>query len=343
MTADDYLTASAFFTKVSSYFAEVDRRRTRGRPALMVFPEDFATFLLLEGQGHLLQHARTLDEAFRAIAMKEFPHLLQAMFRHRTLRTRAAFFTYGAPRVWRIWHQTMATLAKRYAVTVVAGTALLPESRLSYDSDRYVPQNGRVYNFSFTVNPRGQVISVTRKVNLVPTQEDVLQLTSGPLDAALRWVVLPDTPVKLATAICYDAFVRPHTAREPHFVNVLDRLDRAGVQLVAQPSANPWRWEELWPFDAPHQRPPRSRRQQWVEEGSYAALKQCQSIEVVINPQLIMEFLDLHFDGQSAILAREGQMVKTLAESAYSRGPEANEVLYAAWRMPANGSGESRI
>ncbi|MCY0878200.1 MAG: hypothetical protein OWU84_04600 [Firmicutes bacterium] len=346
MQPDDYQTADAFFRKVASYFAAAHAQRGENRPALIVFPEDFATFLLLEGRRAFIDRAQTLDEAFRAMALHDWRRLLATLWRYRTLKTRAAFFTALAPRVWEVWRHTMTTLAKEYGMTVVAGTALLPDFAAETKGGPFRPVDARVYNVSFTVNPEGQVISVTRKVNLVPTQEDVLQLTPGPLEQALAWSYLPGTRIKLATAICYDGFCCPHTPREPHFTNVLARLDDAGVQVVAQPSANPWRWDEPWPFDDARERPARTRAQQWYEEGAFASLTQCRAVEVVVNPQLIMEFLDLHFDGQSAIFARDGQAVAPLALSRATRGPEADEVLHAVWRprdpAAANARGESK-
>ena len=301
----------------------------------MVFPEDLATFLLLEGQQNLLEGVRTMDEAFTTIGKRKTWPLLGTMVQYGTTRSKAAFFAHGATRVWHIWHGTMSRLAHDYNITVVAGSALIPESRWTYDTNSYMPRSAKIYNFSFTVNPKGHVFYHTKKVNLVPTQEDVLELKAGPLDDALSMAMLPDTDIPMATAICYDAFVKPHTDGEPKFVNVLERLDQKGAQLVAQPSANPWYWDEPWPFDPPDRG--RTRRQQWDEEGSLKALEGCQNVEVLVNSQLLMDFLDIHFDGQSRILGRTGRTVQSLVASQATKGPEADCLLHTKWDFQPTG------
>jgi predicted amidohydrolase len=251
------------------------------------------------------------------------------MWRFQTLRMRRAFFAHGATQVWNIWYTSMAELARQYQMTVVAGSALMPDNRWPYHTNQYRPRDSRIYNLSMTIDPQGRIIYYTRKVNLVPTQEDQLDLTPGPLSDALALVNLPGTEIPLATAICYDGFCRPHTDREPHFVNVLEALDRRGAKIVAQPSANPWWWDEPWPLERSGQN--RVRSVQWDQEGSLRTLQQCQNVEVIVNPQLQLELLDLHFDGQSRIMARRGSQVEILNASEFTHGPEADTVLHAAW------------
>lgn len=335
MQADDYYTREAFYHKIDRYFQAASQSRQPGRPALIVFPEDLATFLLLEGQENLVRGVDTIDQAFAAIGRKALLPLLWTMLQYGTLKVKRAFFTHGASRVWHIWHATMARLAHDYQMTVVAGSALIPESRWIYDSNRYMPVSPKVYNLSFTVGPDGHVIYHTRKVNLVPTQEDVLELTPAPLESALAVVTLPQTHIPMATVICYDAFVRPHSTQEPHFVNVLQALDAQGVKLIAQPSANPWKWDARWPFDPPTST--RTRAQQWDDEGSRAALAQCQHVEIVVNPQLQLSFLDLCFQGPSRILARDGRAVKILVEAELNGTAPDDLVLYSSWDFAPQG------
>lgn len=336
MRADDYFTKEAFYHKIDRYFQAARAQRTTDRPAVIVFPEDLATFLLLEGQLDLLNGVHTIEEAFTAIGKQKTWPLLRTMVQYGTTRSKRAFFAHGAARVWHIWHGTMSRLAHDYNMTVVAGSALIPESRWTYDTNSYMPRSAKIYNFSFTVDPKGHVFYHTKKVNLVPTQEDVLELKAGPLDQAVSIAMLPDTDIPMATAICYDAFAKPHTANEPNFVNVLEKLDQKGARLVAQPSANPWYWDEPWPFDPPENA--RSRRQQWDEEGSLRALETCRNVEVLVNSQLLMDFLDIHFDGQSRILGRTGNSVQSLVASQATKGSDADSLLHTVWDFESNGS-----
>lgn len=331
MTLEDYATHLSFYRKIGSLMATADHMRHPQNPALVVFPEDLATFLVVADRVALIDSAKTMDEAFSRIGTRLLPNIVYTMARFRTRSLKRAFFTWAAPQVWRIWYQTMTELAKTYQMTVVAGSALLPENRLGLNTAHFTAQSANIYNVSFTANPLGQVVYFTKKVNLVPTQEDVLDLTPGPLESALTsysWNRIP-----LATSICYDGFSIPHTTAEPQFCSLIPLLDTKGVRLLAQPSANPWPWQDRWVFAGKEDH--RTRQQQWMEEGSLYALKSCHSIEVVVNPQLLLHMLDIHFDGSSMILARNPSGgVQILAQSTdFHAHPDSEEVLHATWNF----------
>jgi predicted amidohydrolase len=295
--------------------------------ALVVFPEDLATFLALAAAPAGLDQASTLNQAFAVLGRRALPRLLWSRIRHRAGSLEAAFFVAAAPAVYRLWHQTFSHLARTWGATVVAGSALMPQNRLGYGSDRYVPQDARVLNLSLTFGPDGRVVDHAAKVNLVPTQEDTLHLTPS-RDARSVYRV---GPVTVGTASCYDAFATPHTAHEPDFQCQVPILADLGAVVIAQPSANPWRWHEAWPLARPGD-PPRLRREQWREEGLWAAMQRSPSIAAGVNPQLLAELWDVHFDGQSMILARLG-----------SGGDAPVEVVASAPRGDAHPDSETLV
>ncbi|PSR35050.1 MAG: hypothetical protein C7B46_02520 [Sulfobacillus benefaciens] len=329
MSLEDYATHSAFYCKLRSLIEAAHLMRNPQNPALAVFPEDLATFLVVANRVGVIESATTMDEAFSRIGTRLMPNIVYTMARFRTRSLKRAFFTWAAPQVWRIWYQTMTELAKTYHMTIVAGSALMPENRLGLNTAHFAAQSADIYNFSFTVDPSGQVVYHTKKVNLVPTQEDVLDLTPGPLESALASCAWNGIP--LATSICYDGFSMPHTTTEPKFCSLIPLLDTRGVRLVAQPSANPWPWQDRWVFASKQDQ--RTRQQQWMAEGSYLALQNCQSIEVIVNPQILLDMLDIHFDGSSMIIARTlSGGVEILSQSAgFQANPANEEVLHATW------------
>lgn len=323
MTLDDYVSPDAFSRKMESLCEKAAAcRRGNDVPAVLVFPEDLATFLALLGRGEAVAGAATLDEAFVRIGRRLLGPLLGQMARYRTASLRRAFFLLQAPTVWRVWYDTFRALARRWRVWIVAGSALLPENRLGWDTPFFRARDHRVYNLSVTFGPRGDVVNVTKKVNLVPTQEDVLDLTPGPLD---EWTAFSVEGTLFANCICYDAFRVPHTAGEPGFRCLLTEADARGVRVVLQPSANPWWWDEPWVFGSGADVPP--RRRQWEEEGAAAALAGCRSVEVVVNAHLLARFLGVHFDGASAVHVRGEEGVRTVARAGASRAEAASETV----------------
>ncbi len=332
MSLADYASEEAFYAKLDGVLALTTSFRDRASqvPALAVLPEDLATFLVMANRTPFIETARTVDEAFSRIGKRLWPAMLATMARYRTRSLKEAFFTWAATDVWTIWHRTISQLAKKYHLTLVAGSGLVPNNLKGPQSLSYQAESARVYNYSFTVIPTGDVVYETRKVNLVPTQEDVLGLTQGPLEPGTSlygWETIPT-----ATTICYDGFRVPHTGREPSFTPLLPILDRKGARLIAQPSANPWSWDAPWIFQN-HPESGRLRCQQWLDEGAMSALMACKNIEVIVNPQLLLRLLDVHFEGRSMILVRSPEHgVKILAQSRdFVARPESEEVLHATW------------
>lgn len=327
VTLADYQSEEAFAAHMLRLGEEAARLR-RHDDCLLVFPEDLATFLALLGAPADVGQAATLDEAFTLLGRRRPGPLLREMVRHRTRHVSVAFFHDAAPQVYGAWFRTFSQLARRLQMTVVAGSALLPQNRLGWGSDAFASRDGRIFNLALTFSPAGAVINVTLKRNLVPTQEDRLHLSPGPPSSPTPF---PVGPAQVGVAICYDAFVAPHTGREPGFAPQTPLLAAAGATVVAQPSANPWPWEEAWIFAGPGDR--RLRREQWQEEGLLAAMRRDARIRAGVNAQLLAALFDVHFDGQSAIYAREGDTVTAVRTAARSDAdPDAETVI--AWSLP---------
>ncbi|WP_053960016.1 hypothetical protein [Sulfobacillus thermosulfidooxidans] len=326
MDLSDYANVSTFYHKMDLLLQKVSVFRQDDVPALVVFPEDLATFLVLADSLHLIEGTKTMSQAFSRIGQKLWPSLLGTMFRYQTLSLRQAFFLLNAPKVWRIWHTTMRELARQYHTYIVAGSALLPMNAYGEQSARFHPASKNIFNLSMTLNPLGEVIHITRKVNLVPTQEDVLDLSPGPLTEALEPVLIEGIPC--ATAICYDGFRIPHTNSEPQFTSLLPLMDQEGVRIIAQPSANPWWWTEPWPFN-----PQMTRQQQWTKEGAFSLLETFENISVIINPQMLFRALDIHFDGPSAIYGRVDGRAQILAQSSFvAPEPSSEDIVHFRWQ-----------
>ncbi len=320
MTLQDYRDPDAFADHLERLGAPVAHRAHEA--ALVVFPEDIATFLALAAAPAGLDQVATLDDAFRLLGRRLLRQLLWTRLRHRAGSMEAAFFTAAAPAVYRAWHRTFSRLARLWGATVVAGSALLPANALGYGSDAYQARDARVLNLSLTFGPDGQVHDHTAKVNLVPTQEDRLHLAP---DAAPRSVYAVG-PHLVGTAICYDAFHVPHTPHEQRFTGQVPALAALGATIIAQPSANPWWWDQPWPLD-PSSSGPRLRRDQWMSEGLPAAMAAAPTIRAGVNPQLLARLWDVHFDGRSMIFGRQDGTVKVMAHAPRSDAHPDSEAL----------------
>ncbi len=329
---DDYLDGDAFAAKITALGERIAVARERdgeGRfrhDALVVFPEHIGTFLAAAGHADLLRPGDDVDALLRRVVLRRPLRLLGSMLRHRTRAPTAAVLLAESVKMQPIYRAAFAAVARRLAATVVAGSIILPDAAGDVAAEPFRPRDERLYNLSYTFAPDGRCIDVTRKVHLVPTLEDTLPLTPGSADA-LRPL---ETPCgRLGVLICYDGFAEPHTEREPDFRPLGVRLAAAGVEIVAQPAANPWPWNERWVFCAPGE--DQLRREQWLGEGLFKQLPAMPGVRYVVNPQLIGDFLGTRFDGRSYIFARSPDGTATILAAAARDDvdPASEEVVVA--------------
>jgi predicted amidohydrolase len=336
MQLADYRTVDAFDAKIAALtdrIAAARARDERGRfrhPALVVFPEHIGTFLSIADHGDLAAEGDDVDTVLRRVVLRNPLRFVAAMVTHRAWTPSAAVLLMESAKMHRAYRAAFRDAARRLEATVVAGSIILPDNANGLDADTLRPAGNRLYNLSYTFAPDGRCVNVTRKVNLVPTLEDTLPLVPGSAEA----VTAIDSPCgRVGVMICYDGFREPHTEREPHFRPLGAQLAAAGVEIVAQPSANPWPWNDRWVFCGAGE--DQLRREQWLREGLFSQLPQMTGVRYAVNPQLIGDLLGTRFDGRSYVFARTGSGEATILAAAASEAlaPTSEEILVA--RVPA--------
>ncbi|HUS32931.1 MAG TPA: nitrilase-related carbon-nitrogen hydrolase [Kofleriaceae bacterium] len=232
---------------------------------LVVFPEVAGHLALYALAPPRARKAKTLASALAQAAVRRPLDVLRGVVSTRLLDARHAVLAAIAPDGERWWKALFGPLARQYNAYVVAGSFL----RLHAD--------GSITNSSHLFGPDGSLLATTDKVNLLPGVED-----GAPGGLALHrgdsHVPIVQTPFgKLATLIGYDACREPQTTQE-RFVALGPRLtERGGVDIVANPSANPLGKET--PGD---------------ELARY-----------VVTAHLVCKVLDLAFEGSSEIRGAE--------------------------------------
>ncbi len=310
---EDYASVEAFAALVGRLGGRVEAAigaAPRGRPALVVFPEMFGTFLGIAAHPGAAR-AKTTDGAMGRVALSRAPALLAWILRHRVGPKTALLGMLGGF-VRDAWTGAMSPLAKRLGAHVVAGSALLPDPK----------DPRRVRNVSLLFGPDGRELGETEKCNLVPTQEDVLGLAPG-APGDVRATDLGGG-ARAATLICYDGFRIAHTDREPGFTPMAPFLDRLAVDVIAHPSANPWAWDAGWVFADPGER--LLRRDQWRVEGMASTLAGMAHTRWAVTAHLTGGVLDNHFEGRSQILERTAGSVAPIAEA---RTIDSEEIVHA--------------
>ncbi|HJK91293.1 MAG TPA: carbon-nitrogen hydrolase family protein [Polyangiaceae bacterium LLY-WYZ-15_(1-7)] len=296
-------------------------RARRGDAAVAVFPENVGTFLAVTPLGARGARLRSPELAMALAAGRRPLAFARALATSRGPAT-AALLTV-AEEVRGVWEETFREAAVRTGMTIVGGSALLPDG-----------EDGAVYNLSATWGPDGARLGRTRKCNLVPALETDLGLASG-APAATPIVDTPAGP--LATLICYDGFRLPHTTREPGWEPVGPALG-GRARIVAQPAANPWPWDGPWVHRAKGSA--MLRREQWAAEGLEGLLPTLEGVRWAITAHLTGEVLGQRFEGRSRVYARRPDgAVAVLAEAPHIGG--ASAIVHAAVEDVREASAES--
>ncbi len=337
MRLDDYLDGTAFVAKIAALADRVAQARERDaagafrHPALVVFPEHIGTFLSAAGYADLVRPRDDTDALLRRVVLRRPLRLVAAMLRHRTWSPTAGVLLAEGAKMHAIYREAFSAAARRLGATVVAGSIILAENADGLDAATFHARDARLYNLAYTFAPDGRCIAVTRKVHLVPTLEDTLPLTPG-----RREDVAPIATEcgRVGVMICYDGFAEPHTEREPRFRPLGAALAAAGTDVIAQPSANPWPWNERWVFCGPGE--DQLRRDQWLAEGLFTQLRAMPGVRYAVNPQLVGDLLGTRFDGRSYIFGRDGAGAPTIIAAAArdDLDPRSEEVVVARVAAP---------
>jgi predicted amidohydrolase len=279
-----------------------------------VFPEALGHLVPLALGPAAARRARTVDEAIAVAAVRRPLAVARGFFGARTPSPRHAVLLALAPDADRWMRDTFAAIARRHRATVVAGSHLR------------VRGDGSIANSSYTFDAGGRLAATTDKVNLVPQLEDRSRGGLGLARGAPDGVAPLDQPWgRLATLICYDGFAEPHTRHE-RFVRVAPRLDAAGVDVLANPAANPWPWTLGWVHADPGES--LTRAEQWQREGLPATMATLRHVRWGVTAHLVARVLDLRFEGVSEILHREGDEVTAVARApCHDRGAVVSAIV----------------
>ena len=299
---------------VASIGVRAEESGPRPEASLVVFPEIAGHLALYALAPPQARRAKTLGAALAASAVRRPLDVIRGVATTRLLDARHAVLAALAPDGERYWKSLFGPLAKRLDAYVVAGSHL----RLGAD--------GALTNASLMFGPDGRLLATTDKVNLVPGMED----------GARRGLALargtPNIPIvetalgRVATLICYDGFREPHTRTE-RFVALGPRLaERGNVDIVANPSANPWPWQGPWKFNEPGES--LVREEQWRVEGLCGSLTQTPFARYGITAHLVGKVLDLAFEGTSEIVERRDGEIHVLARAEHhDRGGHVTAVV----------------
>jgi len=234
MIVHDYSTRESFFNKLNSYLHIAQHEQWLNDKTIVVFPEYLGSWLVLAGENEKIYQSSTLESAERALASR---HLLKFVIHLLASpemgKAEAAFFRMKSKQMAEIYDDVFSRLAREYAVTIVAGSIVLPALQIS--SGSLIPSDGPLFNSSLVYQPDGTAHPhVIRKA--FPTNGEL------PFTKPASTTDLPtfDTPAgRLGVLICADSW----------YPQAYAPLKEQGIELLAVPSQDMGgmqNWNRIW-------------------------------------------------------------------------------------------------
>lgn len=232
MLASDYTSAQEVLDKLDGYFAAAQAHGWLQEKTIVVLPEYLGAWLVVAGERAGVYAAENIQAAMRVLALSHLLQFGRAFLGCReSNRAAAALFRIKAGAMAHDYQYIFTHLAKAYAVTVVAGSILLPQP--SVVNGMLVAGRGPLQNIAAVFGPDGALApQLSRKVYPVVAE---LAFISG---ARIEDLPIFETPAgRLGVLVCADSW----------YPGPYQRLRQLGADLLAVPSLlSHGNWQQPW-------------------------------------------------------------------------------------------------
>ncbi|HUG34786.1 MAG TPA: nitrilase-related carbon-nitrogen hydrolase, partial [Anaerolineales bacterium] len=235
MIPQDYASKESFFNKLNGCLLAAQRQKWLNKKTIVVFPEFIGTWLALAGEGDQIFRALTINAAERAMVLSNPLRFIANLLASREKgRAEAAFFRMKANQMVEIYQDVFSRLAQEYAVTIVAGSIVLPPLQIS--GRQLILTGGSLHNTCIVYQPDGMPYPKPILKNFPTAKELTFIAPAQVLD-----IPAFDTPAgRLGVLICADSW----------FPQAYVPLKEQGIDLLAVPSYGGFAvqtWDQPWP------------------------------------------------------------------------------------------------
>lgn len=244
MIPQDYVSRESFFNKLDAYLKIAQHEEWLNEKTIALFPEHIGTWLVFANENKKIFQLSTLDAAQRAMVfhhpLKFITYFLKSTEKGRA---EAAFFRMKAKHMAAIYHEVFSQLAQNYAITIIAGSIILPAPQIT--TGELTPNEGPLRSVSIVYRPDG-----TPHPHLLfkafPTSRELDFITP----ATAKDIPSFETPAgRLGVLICADSW----------YPQTYTSLNENGIEFLAVPSFDilgmeywhqPWPGYDGWPLPA---------------------------------------------------------------------------------------------
>lgn len=199
--AGDYQSPERLKLKLAAYLDNARNLGLINSKTVVVLPEHIGTWLVANGEKPETYQATTLNEAMTWVAVSNPLKLLRALFNAQGEdRLTDALFRMKAPYMAATYQDLFGGLAKRYGVTLVAGSIVLPEPRV--ENGQLIAGDGPLYNVSQTFASDGSPLGQPQRKVIPIIDEQGFTASAQPSELQVL-----DTPAgRLGVLVCADSW-----------------------------------------------------------------------------------------------------------------------------------------
>lgn len=201
MTAADYNSGKTFFGKLNEYLQSAAVNGWLNEKTVIVLPEYLGTWLLLAGEKRLVGEMHSITLGMLILILSNPIRFLWYLIRSGGDPTKA-IFRMNAKSIASLYHHTFSQLARKYGVTIAAGSVLLPSPCISGGTLTVPDVFAPLENISVLYRRDGSPDPViVRKVHTTPDEASFTRAASA--------TSLPvyESPVgRLGSLICADSW-----------------------------------------------------------------------------------------------------------------------------------------
>ena len=242
MLPGDYASEHSFDQTLDGYLKSAKAKGWLNKNTVVSFPEYLGTWLVIAGEKKAVFDARTIDAAMHTMVLSDLFAFLPKYFSANTTdKSASALFRMKAGKMAAIYNKVFSHLAQQYAVTIVAGSIVLPEPEIK--DGALVVHDGNLYNVSLVYGPDGKADSRIIKKAFPIAAELVFTCKAEAKD-----IPIYNTPAgKMAVLICADSWYadcyKSASAKNADFVIVPSYVEGNGAFKTPWPGysgfANP--------------------------------------------------------------------------------------------------------
>jgi hypothetical protein len=223
MVPDDYASRDHFYAKLDGYMRVCKDKNWFNQNSVVIFPEYIGAWLVVEGEKKSVYSKPTIDDALTGFVLSNFFSYIHSWFLSPDSaqdKVKHSVFAMKGERMAAIYTRVFGELAKKYGVTIIAGSTLLQEPEVR--KNKIILHNGSLENITAVFNPDGGMQpKLSRKV--FPISDELPFVKKCPPSDLQVY----DLPIgKTSVMICADSW----------YPESYKTVKQEGLQLIAVPS-----------------------------------------------------------------------------------------------------------